>query len=173
MGLTLYQPAPVPPNENERERAVEASGAARVREDGILQDLVERARSQFGTAMAAISIVQSDWQFLIAATGLPGGAYSRRTSFCGHAIAEEGEVFCVPDALEDPRFAGNPAIVEQHLVRFYAAAKVKDDQDMPLGTLCVFDPKPRTCSSDQEDVLLVQLAHEVSERLQVLAGRST
>ncbi|WP_093666642.1 hypothetical protein [Sphingomonas gellani] len=98
MGVDVYQPAPVYPNGAERERAVEASGALSLSDDPDLQKIVEHVRGRYGTAMAALSIVYGDWQYLIATAGLPGGPYSRRTSFCGHAIMEAPDIFCVSDA---------------------------------------------------------------------------
>ncbi|SEM78439.1 GAF domain-containing protein [Sphingomonas gellani] len=165
MGLTLYDPAPTPDDEPSRARAVELSGALGVRDDAVLQALVEKARNSCDTQMAAVSILHNDWQFLIATSGLPGGAYSRRTSFCGHILNEGGGVFCVPDALDDERFAGNPVVEQDGGIRFYAGAPIRDQDQRILGALCVFDSHPRErCPHDVELVLPV-LAEEVRRRL--------
>lgn len=168
MSLIIYQPAPVPRDEPRREQAVEQSGALDAHEDPVLQAIVNEARRTLGTRMAAVSIIHSDWQYLIAATGLPTGAYSRRTSFCGHAIVTGEPVFCVMDACANPRFAGNPVVAEEGLVRFYVGVPLLNDERLPLGTLCVFDPDPRERLPATSITVLVELARRVIARLRQL-----
>lgn len=165
MGLTIFEPAPMPAHEVERERAVLASGALDARNDPVLGAIVEEARRTFGTSMAAISIVHQDWQYLIATAGLPPGPYSRRTSFCGHALMREEQVLFVADACADPRFAGNPSVAEERLLRFYAGAPLLDDARWPLGTICVFDPTPRATFSEADAASLLALSARVIDRL--------
>ena len=161
MGITLYEPAPSLANERERERAVEASGALTIRNDPHLQAIVEDLRRTFHAAQAAVSIVHSDWQYLIAASGLPDGPYGRRTSFCGHALERPYEVFCVPDAESDERFAGNPVVVDGSGLRFYAAAALVGAGGLPLGTVCVADPRPRPRLDQDAACRLTTAAEEV------------
>lgn len=168
MSLEIYQSASVHPEEAARERAVEASGALDATDDPGLLAIVTEARKAFQTSMAAISIVYRDWQYLIAADGVAAGPYSRRTSFCGHAILSPARVLCVPDARADARFAGNPAVAESQLVRFYMSASLVNTEGLPLGALCVFDPKPRACESSAEQQQLLSLAQDAMRRLERL-----
>jgi len=46
---------------------------------------------------------------------------SREISFCAHAI-HQPELFIVPDATQDHRFAKNPFVIADPKVRFYAGA---------------------------------------------------
>lgn len=168
MGVTIYEPPGIYPDEARREQAVESSGALQAMDDPDLLAIAEDARRTFGVAMAAISIVHSDWQYLIAAAGLVGGPYSRRTSFCGHVIQRPGEVFCVPDAARDPRFAANPSVAEGPLVRFYAGAPLVTGDGLPLGALCVFDPRPRACLPQADARRLTAAAAQAVVRLEQL-----
>lgn len=165
LGLTIFEPAPIPPHETEREQAVIASGALDARDDPILLEIVEEARRVFGTAMAAVSIVHRDWQYLIATAGLAGGPYSRRTSFCGHALMIDERVLLVPDAAADSRFAGNPSVAEDGVLRFYAGAPLLDEGGWPLGTICVFDPSPRDDFTDADAAKLIGMARRVVDRI--------
>jgi GAF domain-containing protein len=149
MTLTYYEPPAVPTDEAMREAAVEESGALRLMGDPILGMIAEDTRRALKTAMSAVTIIYSDWQYLIAACGLQPGVDSRRTSFCGHAVAGDEPLFVVPDARRDRRFFGNPAVLEGPRVRFYAAALLKDGGGAPIGVLCVFDPRPRAGLSDE------------------------
>ena len=165
MGITVYEPAPAHPDERRRERAVEDSRVLDARNDPVLQTLVETARLSFKVSMAAVSIIYGDYQYLIAASGLPTGPYGRRTSFCGHVIVQQDPVFCVPDALADKRFANSPAVLDDSLVRFYAGAMLVGQDNMPLGALCVWDRKPRDCFPGHDEICLRSLAEEVMERI--------
>jgi diguanylate cyclase (GGDEF)-like protein len=76
---------------------------------------------------------------------------SRDTSFCSHALLND-EVMVVEDAACDPRFAGNPAVIEQGL-RFYAGAPLTTAEGFRLGTLCVMDHLPRKLSRHDRQLL--------------------
>lgn len=161
MGITIFQPSSLPVNEAGREKAVERSGFLAMMQDPVLQSIALEARRECGTAMAAISIVYKDWQYLVAAAGLPTGPYSRRTSFCGHVIVEPVTFFCVPDAQSDLRFANNPAVAAD-TVRFYAGAPLMSDDDFALGAICVIDPVARHgCGVRERDRLVALAARSV------------
>lgn len=164
MGITFYTPPPEPHDEYDRSRAVMESGALEIIEDPELNRLVEHARTVFGTSVAAVSIVHQEWQYLIATAGLKPGVYSRRTSFCGHAVAGSDDVFLVPDAGQDARFAGNPAVVDG-LLRFYVGAVLRDDQGQPLGALCAFDPMPRAGVTQRQEQQIRDLSAAVMARM--------
>lgn len=67
-------------------------------------------------------------------------------SFCAHAINNPKELFEIPDAKKDVRFAGNP-LVENGTVGFYAGVPLifhdENNQDVVLGAFCIIDSKPR------------------------------
>ena len=167
MSISVFSAPPVSPNEGRREEAVLKSGALQVRDDKVLQDIVEQIRASFQARISAVSIIHQDWQYLIAAAGIPAGVYSRRTSFCAHAVASSSPVLYVADAQRDRRFAGNPA-VEDGRLRFYAAAQVQACE-LPIGTLCVLDPRPRSEEPGAKLDQLSLLARKVSDCLRTLA----
>nr|WP_066486353.1 GAF domain-containing protein [uncultured Sphingomonas sp.] len=171
MGVTIYEPPSRSPEEPRRERAVERSGALLIRNDPQLQALVAEASAVLHTSMAAVSIVYRDWQYLIAAEGMPTGPYSRRASLCGHAILAtdtDEDVFCIPDAWRDPRFADNPMLAGTQLLRFYAGAPLVDDDGLTLGMLCVIDSTPRDPLRPAERRRLSELARLAVKRLEQL-----
>jgi GAF domain-containing protein len=168
LGISIYEPAPLPSNEAERIRAVETTGVLGFLADPVLDNIAWHARRAAGTRMAAITVVHRDWQYVIAAAGLLTGPYARRTSFCGHAILGTRPVFSVRNAEVDSRFAGNPS-VEDGFLGFYAGALIfGTNKELPLGTLCVFDPQPRRELTNTLTVTLLALAAEATARLQFL-----
>lgn len=171
MGFTIFEPALDVANEVDRELAVTESGALSLMGDPELASIVAAARQAFGTKMAAISIVHQDWQYLIAADGLPGGVYDRRSSFCGHAIRSGQPLFWVADAERDPRFAGNPAVLEGLRIRFYAGAVLRAADGIALGTLCVFDTEPRSDAAPIDPRLFAPYVAAALARIDAAAGR--
>ena len=143
MKLIFYSPAPRHPEEEARQRAVDASGFAAALDDPELVDIVRQASALFGAPMAAISIVDQDRQWFPAEVGIGARETPRAASFCAHAILEPDQCFTVGDASADPRFAGNPLVLSGPNIRFYAGAPLRNAAGVPLGALCVLDDKAR------------------------------
>ena len=53
------------------------------------------------------------------------------------------DLFVIPDATRDPRFAANALVTGAPHIRFYAGAPLVGDDGVPLGALCVIDTQPR------------------------------
>jgi GAF domain-containing protein len=166
VSISVFSPSPTSPNESRREEAVIKSGALQIRDDDVLQGIVEETRACFKAQVSAVSIIHQDWQYLIAASGVPIGVYSRRTSLCAHTVASSSPLLYVADARRDQRFAGNPAVEDGRLC-FYAAAQVRSDACC-IGTLCVIDSGPRLETPGTRLDQLTSAAEAVTERLRCL-----
>lgn len=152
---------PLPPDEEQRQLAVDASGVTRRTASLQLQRIVEHAASIASTTIAAISIVDRGRQWLAAKVGVDVQETPRSESFCAFAILRPGEPLIVTDATRDPRFAKNPAVLGAPYVRFYAGIPLVDQAGFALGALCVADEKPRRLFDTYD---LTHLARE-AERL--------
>lgn len=158
MGIELFTVSLDVAQEATRERAVELSGALELGDSPELQALVEDARRSFGTAMAAVSIIYRDWQYVLAATGLPKGVYSRRASLCDHPVTESRRVFCAADLTHHLGLTETVDSLENRNAGFHAGASLLDSDRLALGTFCVFDPKPRAPLTGREAVRLRRYA---------------
>lgn len=149
-------------NEEARQCAADASGITRRPPNTALQRIVEQAASLVGTPIAAVSVIDHGGQWLAAKVGIEDTDSPRAESFCAFAILRPGEPLIVADALADPRFAHNPAVLGLPHIRFYAGIPLVDRAGFALGALCVADIRPRRRTFDIYD--LTHLARQ-AERL--------
>jgi CheY-like chemotaxis protein len=105
--------------------------------------LVHEAASLCGAPIALISLVDDDRQWFKARVGLAVSQTPRTEAFCDHAIADPLGMLVVPDTHVDARFSGNPLVLGDPHVRFYAGMALHDAEGHALGALCVLDQVPR------------------------------
>jgi PAS domain S-box-containing protein len=130
-----------------------------------LDDLTVLAGQICRAPIALISLVDENRQWFKARFGLEMTETPRDISFCGHAVHQR-DLFIVPDAAQDERFAQNPMVSGALAIRFYAGAPLVNAEDIALGTLCVFDYVPRTLTEEQQQALRV-LARQVMTHLEL------
>ena len=70
----------------------------------------------------------------------------------------------MPDAAVDGRFAANPLVTQDPIIRFYAGAPVFTRDGLALGTVCVIDRQPRTLTGAQREALSA-LSRQVAAQL--------
>ena len=130
--------------------------------EALFDDLTELAANICEAPIALISLVDEKRQWFKAKVGITLTETSRDISFCGHAI-QQSDLFIVPDATKDERFAKNPLVVSDPKIRFYAGAPLITPDGYALGTLCVIDKVPRELRAEQKQALRVLARHVVSQ----------
>lgn len=146
---------PLPPNERSRLHALYQINILDTLPEKAFDDVAQLAASICEAPIALVTFVSSERQWFKANIGLDFNETSRAISFCTHAILEPDDVFVVPDALADGRFATNPLVVNAPHIRFYAGAPLVTSEGLALGTLCVMDHQPRQLNPDQLKALHV------------------
>ena len=104
------------------------------------------------TPISLVTLLDADRNFLKSRRGIDMSESPRDISFCGHAILTDEPIFIVEDARLDKRFQDNP-LVKDFKAIFYAGVPLRTSDGYALGTLCVYDHKPRTLSMDEQDAL--------------------
>ncbi len=115
-------------------------------------DLVTLAAHICHAPMAMLSLVDDHRQWFKSKLGVQVRETPRETSICAHAI-QQGNLFIVPDTLQDERFNQNPLVTGEPHVRFYAGAPLINEDGFALGTLCVVDREPRELEPDQKEAI--------------------
>jgi len=148
-----------PSNEAERLLEVKSFNLLDTLPEQEYDDITELIASVCDTPISLVTLLDADRNFLKSHHGVPFNESPRDTSFCGHAILEPQDLFIVEDARMDIRFADNP-IVKEHNAIFYAGAPLRTHNGFPLGTLCIFDTKPRQLTEKQK-VIIITMAKQV------------
>jgi two-component system, cell cycle sensor histidine kinase and response regulator CckA len=124
----------------------------------VFDDLTELAARICEAPIALISLIDEDRQWFKAKVGVTLNETSRDISFCSHAIKQH-DLFIIPDATQDARFADNPLVTSDPKIRFYAGAPLITPDGYALGSLCVIDKVPRELRQEQKQALRVLARH--------------
>ncbi len=144
--------APRAVNEDSRLRALHDLQVLDTKPEERFDHITRLAARVFDVPFAVLTLVDRDRQWFKSRYGFDAAESSRDQSFCAHAILRD-ESFVVPDALEDDRFADNPAVTGEPHVRFYAGHPIAAPDGSLVGTLCVFDQRPRELTDAQRQTL--------------------
>eukprot|EP01113_Clastostelium_recurvatum_P005029 TRINITY_DN12230_c0_g1_i4.p1 TRINITY_DN12230_c0_g1~~TRINITY_DN12230_c0_g1_i4.p1 ORF type:complete len:847 (-),score=179.11 TRINITY_DN12230_c0_g1_i4:67-2607(-) len=148
------QAIPKPQNEQQRLHTLHKLNLmdTQSQSDEIYNDVVTSLTQICSAPMATFSLVDKDRLWVKAEHGTGFTQVDRDISFCTHTIMKN-DIMEVPDALLDPRFAHNPAVVGSPHIRFYAGAplivKKRDGDEHCVGVLCVLDTVPRRLDTAQ------------------------
>jgi hypothetical protein len=129
--------------------------------------ITRAAASALDAPHAAVSLIDVDRQFFKSMVGMgDGSGQDRQTplelSLCQYAVAN-GAPLILQDARLDPVFKNHP-VVRAGAVAAYLGIPLTDHDGNSIGTLCVFDSKPRLWSTGHLQVL-ADLAKLATERI--------
>lgn len=154
---------PGDPTDDERLAALRVSRALEIGSSPLMTRFCEVAREALRLPMAYVSLIDIDMQHITTAAGFDAPTTAREGSFCDWTI-RGNDVFVVPDASADPRFATSPLVSGEAGVRFYAGAPLLAEHGERIGAFCVVGTEPRTFDDDARR-LLRQLADAASTEL--------
>ena len=114
--------------------------------------------------IALINFVDEERVWSKSKVGLEEQEMPRNQSFCTETIKQK-ELLIVEDTEKDARFSSLPIVIHGTKVRFYAGAPLISPHGNVLGTLCIFDTKPRILTEKQRTTLQ-KLSHLVILQLE-------
>ncbi|UUO03404.1 GAF domain-containing protein [Mycolicibacterium novocastrense] len=135
--------------------------------EAIYDRITSAAADALDAPYALVSLVDADRQFFKSAVGQESAAPEDRQtplerSVCQYAVAN-GAPLILEDARIDPIFKQHPAVQDGTVVA-YLGIPLMDDAGNAVGTLCVYDTKPRLWSTGHLQVLS-DLAALAAERM--------
>lgn len=145
-------PVPIPKDEPDRLAELHDYEILDTLPEAVFDNITVLASHICQTPIALVTLVDSDRQWFKSKVGMTVTETSRDIAFCAHAIMED-DLFVVPDAAADKRFARNPLVRSHPKIRFYAGAPLITPNKHALGTLCVIDRVPRRLTRDQQEAL--------------------
>jgi len=146
--------APIPPDEPQRMQTLREYSILDTQPEPVYDDIAHVCAGVCDTPIALIALIDGTRNWFKARIGVDEELTEspRDISFCGHAIIGN-DIFEVTDASADERFADNPLVASQPLIRYYAGAPLITPDGFKLGTICAIDVRPRRLSSEQRETL--------------------
>ena len=151
-----------PQSEARRQDALDAYAVVGTAPEAAYDDLCELARELCQAPAATITLIDHERAWFKARRGVAAAEVRREDSFCAHAL-DQTDVLVIEDTRLDPRFAANPLVTGETNFRFYAGAPLIAPGGEVLGTLCVFDHRPRTLTPAQTKSLLTLARNVVAQ----------
>ncbi len=153
----------------ERARVVwlERAGLEDARMDPELSEIVAVAAEVCGCPAAGIAFVGRTKVTFVAEQGLGVRELPRGGGVCEAALGHP-EPLLIADLARDD--GADPLLASHPHLRFHAAAVLRTEDGVPLGTLSVLDVSPRTLTATQRRTLEV-LARQVVVRLELRHAR--
>jgi GAF domain-containing protein len=151
-------------SEMERHASVSRLNILHTAPEARFDRIVDHARMVFHTGGAALSFIDGNtiWYKSIVGTMLPSNELT--TSFTKDTISQRG-VFTVPDTQASARYQRLTQVTGEPWVRFWAGFPIEDENGTRVGTLSVFDSKPRHPTADDNLAVLRQFALMVQHEL--------
>jgi signal transduction histidine kinase len=165
MSQSLRFSAPVPLHDAVRVETLRSYAILDTPPERAYDDVTVLASFICETPFATITLVDSDRQWFKSEVGLGTNQTGRSDGFCACAILQP-ETMIVEDTLVDPRFCDNPFVLGAPRIRFYAGAPLIAPNGHVLGTVCVFDTRPRILNPAQLNALEA-LARQVMAQLEL------
>jgi phosphoribosyl 1,2-cyclic phosphodiesterase/DNA-binding response OmpR family regulator len=169
--MLRWRKAGLPQDEERRLAAVQRLGLLDTDAEERFDRHARIAAAALDAPIALVTLVDRERQWFKSHQGFEFSETPRDIGFCSHTILDN-EPLIVSDALQDDRFADNPAVVGDPHVRFYAGIPLHSSDGSRVGAFCIVDHKPRNLTASQVR-MLKDIARMVEEELETPAIRKS
>lgn len=155
---------PYPDNESDRLQTLRQLNILSIAKEGVFDMFCDVAARSLKCPISAVSIIEDEDQILLANIGLSQESLPRELSFDAYTICEN-RPFIVLDTKNDERFKNNPMVRGAVKIRFYAGVTIFSPNRYALGTISVYDTKPRKTIESENILILKNLSSLVAEKM--------
>ncbi len=135
------------------------------------RDIAELAARLMTCKAGFFSVFGEKVRRIHSAYGIEEACTARKGSIC-ESVYQLGQMLVISDAESDPDWRSHPLVVGAPHVRAYAGVPVRGFGGVIVGTLCVFDTRAHTWSTEDLDALQV-LAGQIERRLDLRRALDT
>ncbi|WOD38013.1 PAS domain S-box protein [Nodosilinea sp. E11] len=157
-------PVPSPNHESGRLEALRRYNILDTPPEPGFDRITALAARLFNAPTALISLVDESRAWFKSSYGFDRQSIQRHNSICNYALLSD-QVLVIPDLSQDQRFVDHPLVQHGPRVRFYAGAPLLSQDGFNLGTLCILDTQPRDQFTDDQRLVLADLAAMVVDEL--------
>ena len=118
------------------------------------------------TPISTITLLDDKRQWFKSKIGFEHSETPLNRSFCALSISKSKNVIVVPNVMEDAGFSAIGKLNGLEKDGFYAAVTLFNEDEIPLGTLCVIDYESKVLDEDQMKALEI-LGRQVEELFKI------
>ena len=120
----------------------------------VYDDLTRTLAKAFDVPISMVNLLDADRDWFKACIGVTLTESPAETSFCEIFFHCDDDLLVIPDTTADERFSDHPLVVDAPFIRFYASARLSYEGHT-VGTLCIYDIKPKNVSAEQVETLSI------------------
>lgn len=126
-----------------RRRGLDALGVLDTPPEERFDRITRLARLTFDVMLSTVTLIDRDRAWFKSCAGGEFTEAPRNTTFCAQAVLVDAPTV-VTDATLDDRFSDLEAVTGPPGIRFYAGFPIHDSHGTIIGTLCLYDIRPRS-----------------------------
>ncbi|WP_172717192.1 EAL domain-containing protein [Neorhizobium sp. T6_25] len=133
--------------------------------DPALARIAELSTGIFDVASSMILLNDGTTQHISARAGLAASKMTRDLMSCTERLVA-GQCLVVPDASVDLQLKDDPLVIGEPSIRFYVSVPIVSARSQVIGSLCIFDTRPRLNFPKRDQENLKSLARLVTDQLE-------
>jgi phosphoribosyl 1,2-cyclic phosphodiesterase/DNA-binding response OmpR family regulator len=149
--ISHWAPAELPADEPGRLAALLKLGVLDLGREERFDRIARIAARSLDVPLSAVNLIDRERQVCKGMNREGPGTVPRDISLCAYTILGDGEMI-IPDAQLDAQFGGN-VIFSEFRYRFYAGIPLRTRAGYAVGTLCIYDHRPRQFGPAEREML--------------------
>jgi len=152
--MTVYRASLKKGEANERSVFLKKYGFDLISNDESFDNLLKLAKIICDVPIAYISILDDEYQYILAQDGIKLETMPVEDSFCQHTLKSD-KILVIEDTIKDDQTNNLPLVNQKKPIAFYSGYPLVDNKKNNFGAFCVMDYQSRKLNKKQEEALKV------------------